>query len=126
MFFRIGGRGSIERPTGAPTLPDGMSICLETSAHDELHSRVNARLNQIGPTANLFDLADISANELKDILKAKNVDCDSEIDRLVKEFKDALGPNGENLLGRSSNRPGSAAENILRDNWGLPRGSGVQ
>lgn len=69
--------------------------------------------------------ADLSANELKKILNDGGVNCDQEIDDLLEAFKKDLGENGSELLGRSSTRPGSAAENMLRDNWAAPRSGGT-
>ncbi|MBC9248361.1 DUF4150 domain-containing protein [Paracoccus sp. 11-3] len=122
MFFRIGGRNSVLRPNGAPTLGSGMAICLEEAAHSALHDRINGRLIGIGETANLFDLADISADELKKLLKEKGLNCDSEIDRILDEFKKNLGERGNELLGRRAARPGAQATEALRDSWGLPPG----
>ncbi|WP_146176354.1 hypothetical protein [Rhodovulum kholense] len=120
MFFRIGGRSSLLRPNGAPTLGDGMSICLEKDSHRDLHDAIDARLEKLGPTANLFDLADISADELKKILNAKGLNCDDEIDAVRDKFKNDLGSKGRELLGRSANKLGRSAEDALRGSWGLP------
>ena len=84
-----------------------------------MRRNVEADLRRLGPTANLFDLADMSASELKRILRRGGMNCDEEIDQVLRGFKDGLGENGNQLLGRSLNRPGSAAENILCENWGF-------
>ncbi|WP_406720544.1 DUF4150 domain-containing protein [Thioclava litoralis] len=121
MFFRIGGRKSLERPNGAPTIGEGEAICIRSKQHRILHKNINDRLKEIGKTANLFDLADISADELKKLLKRHGLNCDKEIDKILKKFKDSLGERGKELLGRVKRIPGSAAEQKLRDSWFPPQ-----
>lgn len=78
-------------------------------------------MKKLGPTANLFDLADLSADELKKLLRERGMNCDAQIDKILREFKKNLGDKGHELIGRATKRPGPTQERTLRESWGLPQ-----